>query len=90
MNMALRVRVTGRVQGVWFRGWTREQAIALGITGWVRNSADGAVVAHVEGAEPIVEQMIERLRRGPPAATVDAVEVFAVERGDFRSFDVRR
>jgi acylphosphatase len=73
------VRVTGRVQGVFFRAWTAEQAQALGITGWVRNAPDGSVMGHLEGEKPAVQQLIELLHRGPPSAQVAAVDVEVVE-----------
>lgn len=62
--------MTGRVQGVFFRAWTRDQARELGVNGWVRNCADGSVEAHLEGDEPAVEALIERMRNGPRAACV--------------------
>jgi acylphosphatase len=70
-----RLVVTGRVQGVFFRDWTVEQARGLGLDGWVRNRADGSVEAVVAGAPEQVEAMIERARHGPPAARVDDVAV---------------
>ena len=69
------VRVTGRVQGVFFRAWTAEQARALGVAGWVRNAADGSVEGHVEGEEEAVRQLIDRLHQGPPSAQVAQVSV---------------
>ena len=63
-----------RVQGVWFRGWTVEQASRLGLSGWVRNRVDGSVEAVVSGPASSVREMIERCRRGPPAAAVRSVE----------------
>lgn len=70
-RIAKSVRVTGRVQGVFFRAWTREQAVALGVGGWVRNCPDGSVEALIAGEERAVEAMIERMRRGPPGANVE-------------------
>ncbi len=60
--------ITGRVQGVFFRAWSQEQADELGVNGWIRNCPDGHVEAHVEGEEAAVEQMIERCGEGPPPA----------------------
>ena len=68
------VHVTGRVQGVWFRAWTRQQAQALGLTGWVRNEADGSVRAHLEGLADAVDDMLKRLWQGPDLSEVSAVE----------------
>ncbi len=69
-----RVQVSGRVQGVWFRGSTRREAARLGVAGWVRNRADGAVEAVLEGPAPAVAELTEWCRVGPPQARVDAVE----------------
>jgi len=87
--VARHVSVTGRVQGVFFRAWTREQANELGVTGWVRNCPDGRVDAHVEGDEAAVQQLLERLRRGPPSARVEDVRLWDVEPCDFDDFEVR-
>jgi len=88
-RVARHVRVTGRVQGVFFRAWTQQQADALGVNGWVRNCPDGRVEAHVEGDESAVDQMIDKLRRGPPSAHVEDVRTWDVEPCDFDSFEVR-
>jgi acylphosphatase len=86
---ARHVRVTGRVQGVFFRAWTREQAERLGVFGWVRNCPDGSVDAHLEGASENVDQMIELLRRGPSGAQVDELEIHEVEPEKHDWFAVR-
>lgn len=70
---ALQARITGRVQGVGFRDWTRHEAIRLGLTGWVRNEPDGAVVALLVGSDSAVTSMLDRLHQGPPLAHVTAV-----------------
>lgn len=67
---ALQAHITGRVQGVGYRDWTQRQAMALGLTGWVRNEADGSVAALIVGPEAAVATMVERLRRGPQFAAV--------------------
>ncbi|MGI9509049.1 MAG: acylphosphatase [Geminicoccaceae bacterium] len=69
----VRVRIEGRVQGVWFRGWTRRAAEDLGLDGWVRNCSDGSVEAVFSGPAPSVDAMIEHCHRGPPAAAVTSV-----------------
>ena len=86
---ARHVSVYGRVQGVFFRAWTRDQAIGLGVTGWVRNCPDGRVDMHIEGEDAAVEQLIDRLHRGPPAAKVEDVHVWTVDTFDFDDFEVR-
>ncbi len=88
-QVARHVSVTGRVQGVFFRAWMSEQANALGVTGWVRNCPDGRVDSHVEGEETAVDQLIQRLHRGPTAAKVEDVQLWNVELCDFDEFEVR-
>ncbi|HET7709773.1 MAG TPA: acylphosphatase [Sphingomicrobium sp.] len=81
--------ITGRVQGVFFRAWLREQAMELGITGWVRNCPDGRVDSHVEGESAAVDEIIARVRHGPPAAKVEDVRAWEVETFGFDDFEVR-
>ena len=89
MSVAARhVTVTGRVQGVFFRAWMKQQADELGVTGWVRNCPDGRVDAHVEGDETAVQRLIELLHRGPPSARVEDVHLWNVETFDFDDFEV--
>jgi acylphosphatase len=83
------VRVFGRVQGVFFRGWTQQQAIDLGVTGWVRNCPDGSVEAHLAGEEAAVDRLLDRLRAGPPAAAVDRVDVATLTPEAGERFEVR-
>jgi acylphosphatase len=75
----LRVIVTGRVQGVWFRDSCREQARTLGVSGFVRNRADGAVEGEFEGPAPAVDRLVAWCREGPPRARVDDVQVTELE-----------
>lgn len=72
---AVRLLISGSVQGVWYRGWAVETARRLGVRGWVRNRRDGRVEALVCGAETAVDAMIAACRDGPPAARVSHVEV---------------
>ena len=73
--MVRRLLVHGRVQGVWYRGWTVDQAEALGLDGWVRNRRDGSVEILVSGADGAIEKLIALCRQGPSAARVERVEV---------------
>ncbi len=66
--------ITGRVQGVWCRGWTVDQAKSLGLAGWVRNRPDGTVEALFHGPTPAVADMLTRCQSGPPLAHVDNIE----------------
>jgi acylphosphatase len=68
------VRVYGRVQGVSFRASARAEARRLGLTGFARNEADGAVAIEVEGEEPALDRFVAWCRVGPPAADVERVE----------------
>lgn len=75
---AVLVRITGHVQGVGFRFWTRGQAQRLGLSGWVRNEADGSVGALICGPAGAVSTMLERCWTGPFGASVTDVETEAV------------
>ncbi|KAL7133463.1 hypothetical protein ABFS83_12G142800 [Erythranthe nasuta] len=72
----VRVVVKGRVQGVFYRNWTIENATELGLNGWVRNRRDGSVEALFSGKPEKVEEMEQRCRRGPPQAMVTGLQVF--------------
>jgi acylphosphatase len=72
--IAVRIRIRGRVQGVWYRAWTVQEARKSGLSGWVRNRRDGSVEALFCGAEPAVRDMIANCRSGPPAARVDRID----------------
>lgn len=86
----LKTRVTGRVQGVWFRGWTQREARRLGLRGWVRNEADGSVSALIAGPGVAVDKMVAALHEGPETARVDRVEVEASGEEVPAGFEVRR
>jgi len=88
-RVACKVRVTGLVQGVFFRAWTAEKAQALGVAGWVRNAPDGSVEAHLEGEKWSVQQMMDLLHRGPPSAQVSQVAVEDAEPEGAERFEVR-
>ena len=83
--ITVRVRIKGRVQGVWYRGWTLDHARRLGLSGWVRNRRDGSVEAVFSGPEQAVRTAIELCRQGPPAALVrevtEQIETEPVEPG---------
>jgi acylphosphatase len=72
-HTAVLTRITGKVQGVNFRAWTRQEAQKLGLTGWVRNETDGSVTALIAGSETAVSKMLEAFWRGPPAASISNV-----------------
>ncbi|HPJ94598.1 MAG TPA: acylphosphatase [Deltaproteobacteria bacterium] len=87
---ALHLTIHGRVQGVWFRATTREMAQKYRIMGWVRNTTDGSVEAHIQGEESAVDKMLSWCRQGPPGARVDDVDVRDVDlMDDYKAFNIR-
>ncbi|MEO0115796.1 MAG: acylphosphatase [candidate division WOR-3 bacterium] len=90
MKVRSQIFVSGRVQGVFFRDFTRENSLQLNLTGWVRNLPDGRVEVVVEGEKENILQLIERLKQGPPAAKVKEVNVtWQTYRGEFSDFSIR-
>jgi acylphosphatase len=82
--------VSGRVQGVFFRAWTREQAESLALDGWVRNLPDGSVEVLAQGNPDRLDQLERRLHEGPSAAHVTGVErEEALEPPDREGFHIR-
>jgi len=73
--IARSIRIEGRVQGVFFRDWTVEQAHALGLRGWVRNRRDGSVEVYAVGEQEAMDRLVERLQQGSPPSRVERVEV---------------
>ena len=72
-TITVKARIEGSVQGVWYRGWTVDQASRRGLSGWVRNRRDGSVEAIFSGPADQVAAMLADCRRGPPAARVSKV-----------------
>lgn len=85
------VRVTGRVQGVWFRQSTKQAADKFGVVGWVRNNPDRSVEAVFEGDRAAVQSVIDWCQHGPELAVVDHLEVdWQHATGEFDRFRVVR
>ena len=89
-RVRVRARIRGRVQGVWFRGATAEEARRQGVDGWVRNCPDGAVEAVFEGRPESVAALVAYVRKGPPAARVESVEIGEEAPAGERGFSIRR
>jgi acylphosphatase len=90
-NARVHLRIHGRVQGVAFRAYAIEEALRLGVKGWVRNCPDGSVELIAEGNRKKVEELVSWCRHGPPSARVDHIGIEAEDfRAEFRDFRVRR
>lgn len=73
--ITIKATVTGKVQGVWFRGSCREVALPLGINGYAKNLSDGSVEVLAQGSEHHIESLCDWLNQGPSNAVVTSVEV---------------
>jgi acylphosphatase len=91
MVQRVHVWVSGRVQGVSYRAYARSKATGLGLTGWVRNLADGRVEILAEGEASRIAEFLDWCRTGPPLAEVEECRVVEeAPQGDLLDFDVRR
>ena len=75
---AIRALIHGRVQGVFFRAYTRDKAHELNLAGWVQNNPNGTVECQVQGPDKAIEEFIQFLYRGSPAARVDDVTIIEI------------
>ena len=89
MKKTIHCHISGRVQGVFFRATTREQAMLYGLTGWVQNLPDGRVEVMASGDEEQVNHLKKWLKRGPDMAHVIKMECEDVEYLDYDRFSVR-
>jgi acylphosphatase len=87
----IRAIVTGRVQGVFFRAYTEEEALRCGVNGWVRNLPDRSVEVLASGEADRVDRLVAWLSIGPPLAQVSRVQVEELEKPDetLRGFEIR-
>lgn len=88
-DVTRRLFIHGRVQGVFYRGWSVDQARGLGLRGWVRNRSDGRVEMLIAGDKAQVERMIESCREGPPSALVERIDVQEADEAAPESFEQR-
>ncbi len=87
---AAEILVEGRVQGVGYRNFARHRATLLGLAGYVMNLKDGRVRVRVEGARPVIEELVRVLEKGPPLSRVEHVDVrWLPASGRFARFDIR-
>ncbi len=82
--------ISGRVQGVFYRAFTKEVAESLGLKGWVRNLRDGRVEAVFEGDEDRISIAIERCKEGPPYAKVDNIEILWSDPEGLEDFEIKK
>ena len=91
MKVRAHILISGRVQGVFFRMETRDEARKRNVTGWVRNTSGSRMEALFEGEREHVEKLVEFCKTGPPRAKVKKVDVQWKEyTGEFESFKIRR
>ena len=88
MSSAVHLIARGRVQGVWFRASTQEQALQMGVFGWARNCPDGSVEIHAEGEKEILERFISWCRKGPPASQVSGLDIEWVNPQSLNTFKI--
>ena len=88
-KVAVRARIYGRVQGVYYRNWTKGEADRIGLHGWVRNRADGSVEALFVGAGSDVDEMLALCHEGSPHASVDRISTEVAKGIAASRFDVK-
>ncbi|MGE0588751.1 MAG: acylphosphatase [Cyclobacteriaceae bacterium] len=88
--MHLSIRVSGKVQGVFYRASTKDKARSLGLCGFVKNESDGSVYIEAEGDKEKLDQLVTWCRQGPPNARVENVETVEGEPKNFSRFDIKR
>ncbi len=86
----IKFRISGKVQGVWFRAFTRDKAISLNVDGWVKNNANGSVSGEAVGDEGNIEKFIQFLKNGPPNSKVEDIYIEeSPEIGQYLGFEIR-
>ena len=86
--IAVHVRVSGRVQGVYYRAFTRDRAMALGVKGWVRNVPGGGVEAVLEGERKQVGELLKSMKSGPTGSIVLGMELSELQAKDYKDFEI--
>ncbi len=90
MKKHLKLKISGRVQGVWYRASTERKAKELGICGFVQNEPNGDVYAECEGTEAQLNALIAWCKKGPPLAKVSDIKIEKGEILGFDSFSIKR
>ena len=86
----IELRISGKVQGVWYRKYCREEALQLGLTGWICNEKDGSVRARATGTRSQLDRWVAWCRKGPAMARVTRVEQVQVPDQHFEGFIIRQ
>ena len=89
MSTHYKIKVTGRVQGVWFRKYTQEAAQSFGVTGFVKNASDGSVVLEAEGSREELQQLLDWLWTGSPMSKVEEVAHEEGTHFGYAEFEIR-
>lgn len=90
MKARAHLYISGMVQGVFYRAFTQEVAISLGINGWVRNLPDRRVEAVFEGERELIEKAVAKCKQGPPASIVTSIDItWENQLEDFSDFRIR-
>ncbi|GAB6265357.1 MAG: acylphosphatase [Methanothrix sp.] len=87
--MSVHVRISGRVQGVYYRAYTRDRAKSLGINGWVRNIPGGGVEAVLEGERRQVGELLRAMKSGPSGSVVLGMELSEIEAKGYNDFEIK-
>jgi len=90
MIQHINLRISGKVQGVFFRASTKSKADELGVTGFVRNEQDGSVYAEAEGTPEQIDALVRWCREGPPHAQVTEMKAEPGQVQHFKKFEIRR
>ena len=90
MRKTLRIRITGKVQGVWYRQHTREKALELGVSGWVCNESDGSVSVTATGDASVLEKLVDWCHTGSPRSQVSGITIQEELLQEFDSFIIKR
>lgn len=89
MKKNLKIKIYGKVQGVFFRKFVKEKAMELGLTGWVRNKNDGTVEIEIEGEEKKLKDFVKQCKKGSPSSEVERVEnIFSNKTKDYSEFKI--
>ncbi|MCU0637250.1 MAG: acylphosphatase [Methanothrix sp.] len=86
--IAVHVRVSGRVQGVYYRAFTLERAKALGVKGWVRNVPGGGVEAFLEGERKQIGELLKAMKSGPTGAIILGMELSELQAKGYEDFEI--